>query len=78
MPTHATSDNNYLCSTSSSKISEKFVTKDLQRHLLESASRVPIKQYFRDKLGWSSQVFDDIQWDLQSKVLVGYDSNDLR
>jgi hypothetical protein len=60
------------------KVDGKYFTKDLQRHLLESASRVPIQQYYRDKLGWSNQVFNDIQWDLQSKVLGGYNINDQR
>jgi hypothetical protein len=59
-------------------IAEKFVNKDIQRQLLESASKVPIQHYYKEKLGWTSSVFSDIAWELQSKVLCGYDINDQR
>jgi hypothetical protein len=52
------------------------ITKDSQRWLLEAASTIPLQQYYRDKYNWDSRAFEDINWDLQHKVLIGYELND--
>jgi hypothetical protein len=45
---------------------------------MDSASRIPIQQYYQEKYGWSSKVFNEIAWDIQYKVLKSYDVNDQR
>jgi hypothetical protein len=60
------------------KIGDMFITRDSQRWILEMASRIPIQQYYRDKYGWTKQTFQEIDWELQHRVLSSYDINDQR
>jgi hypothetical protein len=59
-------------------IGKHYITRDSQRWLLDSASMIPIRQYYSDKYGWSEQTFQSIDWDLQHKVLQRYGVNDQR
>jgi hypothetical protein len=59
-------------------IKKMTVTKDMQKKLMEEASRIPLQQYYKDKYNWSSQTFGNIHWELQHKVLSSYDINDQR
>jgi hypothetical protein len=54
------------------------LTRDAQKILMETASKIPMQQYFRDKYGWSEQVFTAVHWELQYRVLQCYDTNDQR
>jgi hypothetical protein len=59
-------------------IEQRYVTRDSQRWLMDSASRIPIQQYYQEKYRWSTKVFNEIAWDIQYKVLMSYDVNDQR
>jgi hypothetical protein len=59
-------------------INDKFITRDSQKHILETSSRIPIQQYFHDKFGWNSATFLDIDWRNQHRALTNYESNDQR
>jgi hypothetical protein len=59
-------------------IEQRYVTRDSQRWLMDSASRIPIQQYYQEKYGWSTKEFNEIAWDIQYKVLMRYDVNDQR
>jgi hypothetical protein len=60
------------------KIRGKHVTKDSKQKLLEEASMIPVKQYYKDKYGWNTETFYMINWELQQKVLNTYPINDQR
>jgi hypothetical protein len=60
------------------KIRGKHVTKDSKRSLLEEASMIPVRQYYKEKYGWNTEVFYTINWELQQKVLNSYPTNDQR
>jgi hypothetical protein len=60
------------------KIKEMVVTKDSQRMMMEAASRIPLQQYYKEKYNWSMRTFENIHWDLQYKVLSGYNINNQR
>jgi hypothetical protein len=57
-------------------IRDMVVTKDLQRIILEAASKIPMQQYYHDKFGWAAQTFKEVHWELQHRALKGYDIND--
>jgi hypothetical protein len=59
-------------------IKDMVVTKDLQQLLMEAASKIPLQQYYKEKYKWSTRTFGEIHWDVQHKVLIGYDINDQR
>jgi hypothetical protein len=59
-------------------IGKQYITRDSQRWLLDAASRIPIRQYYQDKYGWSTTTFNEIDWDMQHKVLMRYGTNDQR
>jgi hypothetical protein len=42
------------------------------------ASNIPMQQYYQEKYGWSKTTFEEIDWDLQWRVLTSYDINDQR
>jgi hypothetical protein len=54
------------------------VTKDIQRIILEAASRIPLQQYYKEKYNWTKHIFEEIHWDLQYKVLSSYSINNQR
>jgi hypothetical protein len=60
------------------KIEEMYVTRDSQQWILDVAGKIPIRQYFHEKYGWTHATFEEIDWDLQLKVLSSYDINDQR
>jgi hypothetical protein len=60
------------------KIKDMVVTRDSQRMMMEAASRIPLQQFYKEKYNWSKRTFETIHWDLQYKVLSGYDINDQR
>jgi hypothetical protein len=57
-------------------INDVTITRDSQKWLMDTASRVPIQQYYHDKHKWSNEAFHSINWSAQQKVLTSYDSND--
>jgi hypothetical protein len=59
-------------------IDNHFITRESQRWLLDSASSIPIQQYYQDKYGWSTKTFHSIDWDIQHKVLRRYGEIDQR
>jgi hypothetical protein len=59
-------------------INDKFITRESQRHILETSSMIPIQQYYHDKFGWNSATFHDIDWKTQHRALSSYESNDQR
>jgi hypothetical protein len=61
-----------------STIGKQYITRDSQRWLIDAASRIPIRQYYHDKYGWSTTTFNEIDWDMQYKVLMQYGTNDQR
>jgi hypothetical protein len=58
------------------RINDIAITRDSQQWILKEAGRIPIEQYYRDKIGWSTKVFDSIQWDIQRTVLNTFNSTD--
>jgi hypothetical protein len=60
------------------KIWGKHVTKESKQLLLEEASMIPVRQYYKEKYGWNTEVFYMINWELQQKVLNSYPVNDQR
>jgi hypothetical protein len=60
------------------KINDIIITKDHQRWLLDTSSRIPIEQYYKDKYKWKASTFHKVNWQAQQKVLTCYDSNDQR
>jgi ribonuclease HI len=60
------------------KIRDMVVTKEIQRVILQTASRIPLQQYYYEKYNWTNHIFEGIHWELQYKVLTSYDINDQR
>jgi hypothetical protein len=60
------------------EINDIIITKDHQRWLLDTSSRIPIEQYYKDKYKWKASTFHKVNWQAQQKVLTRYDSNDQR
>jgi hypothetical protein len=58
------------------RIDERYITRDLQKCILDASSQIPIRQYLKEKHGWNSLVFDLINWEMQYKTLTTYDNND--
>jgi hypothetical protein len=54
------------------------ITKDHQQLILESASSIPIRQYYNEKYKWYGNTFENINWAAQHNVLKRYNSNDQR
>jgi ribonuclease HI len=54
------------------------ITRDSQKWLIDSASRIPMMDYFHKKLKWTAKIFHSIEWDIQHTVLNSYDVNDQR
>jgi hypothetical protein len=57
-------------------IGDMCITRDNQWWLMETSGKIPIQKYFHNKYGWSQSTFENIDWDLQQKVLQSYDIND--
>jgi hypothetical protein len=51
------------------RINDIAITRDSQQWILKSAGRIPVEQYYKEKFGWTKQIFDSIQWETQLKVL---------
>lgn len=58
------------------RIQNMAITRDSQRLLLQAAGKIPLKQYYADKHGWTSTIFDAISWKSQHKALEHFDIND--
>jgi hypothetical protein len=58
------------------RIGDIAITRDSQHWILKSAGRIPIKQYYQERFGWTSQVFDSIGWEIQLKALRSFPSAD--
>jgi hypothetical protein len=58
------------------QIKDTYVTRDIQKHVLNAASKAPIQQFLSDKNEWHSGTFDLIHWELQEKILNTYDRKD--
>jgi hypothetical protein len=54
------------------------ITRDSQKWLLDTASRIPIQQYYYEKHKWNSSTFQNINWSAQQTVLSRYEVNDQR
>jgi hypothetical protein len=59
-------------------ISDMTITRDSQQWILDTASRIPIQQYYNDKYRWSAGTFQSINWAAQQAVLSRYEMNDQR
>jgi hypothetical protein len=62
--------------TAQLQIGNMAVTRDSQRWLMQTAGRIPIEQYYRERHNWSRATFDDIGWDTQLVVLRQYTQED--
>jgi hypothetical protein len=60
------------------KINDTIITRESKKWLRDHASRIPIQQYYSQKTGWSTQIFNTIHWSAQQAVMSRYDSNDQR
>jgi hypothetical protein len=60
------------------RINDITITKECQRWIMDTASRIPIQQYYREKYHWTTAAFHKINWQAQHKVLQRYDNNDQR
>jgi hypothetical protein len=54
------------------------ITKEWQQWLIETSSRNPAQQYYRDKYKWNRATFHKINWKAQHKVLQRFDCNHQR
>jgi hypothetical protein len=54
------------------------ITRNSQKWLLDTASRIPIQQYYYDKHKWNSETFQSINWSAQQTALSRYEVNDQR
>jgi hypothetical protein len=59
-------------------INDITITKECQRWIMDTASRIPIQQYYREKYHWKTTTFHKINWKAQQRVLQHYDNNDQR
>jgi ribonuclease HI len=57
-------------------IGNQFITRDLQKNLLDAASQQPIREYLMTKHDWTQKIFHSINWELQQTVMSTYDIND--
>jgi hypothetical protein len=57
-------------------INDTYVTRDIQKLVLEAASKAPIQQFLCEKYYWSAGTFNLVNWDMQAKILATYDRND--
>jgi hypothetical protein len=53
-----------------------YITRDIQKIVMNAASKAPIQHFLCEKYEWNSSIFDLINWDLQEKILSTYDKND--
>jgi hypothetical protein len=58
------------------RIQDVAITRDSQQWILKAAGRIPIRQFYRDKYGWSPQTFESIHWELQKKSLQAFPTAD--
>jgi hypothetical protein len=58
------------------RIGNMAITRDSQRLLLHAAGKIPLREYYHDKWGWSQATFDAISWKTQKKALDHFDIND--
>jgi hypothetical protein len=54
------------------RVNDRFVTRDMQRIILETASEIPISQFLQDKYEWKTGTFELVNWELQYKTLSFY------
>jgi hypothetical protein len=53
-----------------------FITRDTKQWILTKSGEIPIRQFYKDKYGWSQQTFDSIHWEVQKKALHSYNDRD--
>jgi hypothetical protein len=58
------------------RINDMYITRDIQKIVMNAASKAPIQYFLCEKYEWNSSTFDLINWDLQAKILSTYDKND--
>jgi hypothetical protein len=58
------------------KIDTMAITRDSQRWLMQTAGKLPIEQYYKQRHGWSQTIFNSISWDTQLAVLRQYRQED--
>jgi ribonuclease HI len=51
------------------RINDIAITCDSHRWLMHTAGKIPIQQYYKEHLGWSTSTFKQISWDTQLAVL---------
>jgi ribonuclease HI len=52
------------------------ITRDSQKWILRQAGKVPIQHYYKEKYGWTKEIFNDIDWDIQEKALRYFSESD--
>jgi hypothetical protein len=58
------------------RIGDIAITRNSQKWLINTAGKIPIRQYYRDRFGWTDQTFEQISWDTQLAVLRQYKQED--
>jgi ribonuclease HI len=58
------------------RINDIAITRDSHRWLMHTAGKIPIQQYYKERLGWSPSTFDHVSWDTQLAVLRRYNQDD--
>jgi hypothetical protein len=58
------------------KINDIAITRNSHKWLTNTAGKIPIRQYYRDRFGWTERTFEQISWDTQMSVLRQYKPDD--
>jgi ribonuclease HI len=57
-------------------IEGKAITRDINQQLWQEASKLPIREYYKERYGWSHQLFDKINWKAQQAALIKFSTQD--
>jgi hypothetical protein len=52
------------------------ITHDSQKWLLNSARKIPTRQFYNNKFGWNASTFDNIAWNIQNSAIKSFLSED--
>jgi hypothetical protein len=58
------------------RINDIAITRESHRWLMHTAGKIPIQQYYKERLRWSESTFEQISWDMQLAVLRRYNQDD--
>jgi hypothetical protein len=47
-------------------LGDTFITRDTKHWLLTKAGKIPLRQFYHDKYGWTHQTYDFIHWKAQN------------